>query len=582
MATNMERISSPPHPKRSSRKSPKKSIRKSSQGSIAAKPRIAIPQFRIHEPYCSLHYYTKAKNRVKMRAGIFYLLDKDLFSEILTFRYLRKTQCDVQYQIYLTIQAHSLEWYYLLEDGSDHASLFKLSFAHTYHGQGTLTDQLQEIKKAAHFRLPKSRFSFSHLGSLQGEIHMLDNDYFEGIHHYQKQFFSHEKDEMEVGIHFDVLLLDFLFDFHHTNIFQESPYFENIRIAIRENHLLQVISKKSQYLYQKSKYEDKQSQKPAEWSLMTHDFEQATKAWIDTLLKPGVTQFYKDSPWLAPLHNIESEIAQIVSITSPQRIKEKETQVLESTDQTLAPMDASQAESIVEFLIQRLNIWSAWNFSRMYFKLHDHLAILCISCFLIPLLLLIYEPVGWGLIACTIPLAIYLMIKGRAQRLRSSDHLTKQNFFRNGPQDISTHIFLMLIMPRLLISIFIAWLSLGSVITKAPNFTPPYSVGYALVLTALIWFYLFQEVRKVAPDLSPYKQQARPLAIIIIAYLYSSLIGGIVLSIAFINFDGTIPYTEEYLDFEVAMHAWLTTTVWAVFFGLFINSLFSGKRFTGF
>ncbi|MEO0641651.1 MAG: hypothetical protein AAFY70_18095, partial [Bacteroidota bacterium] len=515
-----------------------------------------------------------------MKTGLFYKLEETPISNIQSFRYLRRPydlpkkegREALSYHIYLVIQPYTMEWFYTVDEGAAHARLFKLSLGGSFNSHGIFSQQLNKIKESLIYSIPAPTIHIPTAHFRKEEIHSLGPQRFEQFDHYSNLFWLEKPQDYSSGIFFPDLLLDFLFDLMHSNIFRESSYFENIRSTIQDSLLLSAICKKAEYLYQQSQYENCVQEDPS-WSIVRRDFENATQQWIDTLLDPEMPTIHKSSPWFAEDQNLEDEMKAVLFPTSISKVDNESIQIY---SQALIKLE--QCEAIMNFQMGRLNLMEAWSLLNGYFKLTGHLILLSAVILSIPLFFLVSQEAGWlslvlgGLIMGT----LYSQKEGIELETKPTismkpntpkDVLPSQKVFS---EEISTHSFLTLLMPRLLITIFIAWLSLGAIVTKAPNLELPASLGYAIVLTTLIWFYLFQEVRKVAPDLSPKQQQLRPFLIILIAYCYSALIGAVVLSVGYQNYEGDIPHTVQYFGYDLIANAWCTTMIWAVFFGLFI------------
>ncbi|MEO1418995.1 MAG: hypothetical protein AAFW00_27320 [Bacteroidota bacterium] len=520
-----------------------------------------------------------------MKTGLFYIMEDAALSDFCTFRYLRRKsrkQETVRYHIYLVIKPQSMEWFYNLDEGATSTNLFKLSLGGILNSQELLTQQLNNIKTTPPYGISPPIISTFSSQYLSKEFHSLDDRYYSTFGHYSNIYIPPSQLDNQIGeIYFSEIFLDFLFDFYHTETFQACPNFVNIHTAIKGNFLFRAIYHKVEYLYQQAEYmEACMFQDPL---FLEKDFQKATQAWIDILLDTRMPLTHKASPWFDQEKNLEDEIEMVML---PQSRDDATITTLDKLRSKYL-VGVEHIQSIINFQTQRLNLSSAWQLSHMYFKLHSHLLVIGILLLLVPIIFLFSTKLGWlSLLLVGLILSNLFSRREDVERDWKAKEKNDLPFSTKGKTfspEISLFAFLTPFMPRLFITIFIAWLSLGSVISKAPNLEVSASLGYGFVLTVLIWFYLFQKVQKTAPDLALTQQYSRPFMIILIAYFYSGLIGAIILSIAFRNHLGDIPQTFYYeWGYEIAFNAWLTTTVWAVFFGLFINSLFSGKRFTGF
>lgn len=100
------------------------------------------------------------------------------------------------------------------------------------------------------------------------------------------------------------LFLDFLFDFEHTDVFQNSPHYDTVYSRFHEDLLFNAISKKAEYYYHK-----KMCDKVFEDNVLTCDnkdyllanlehYVYAEHHWVECILNPRSDKLFYDSNWI--------------------------------------------------------------------------------------------------------------------------------------------------------------------------------------------------------------------------------------------------------------------------------------------
>lgn len=115
-----------------------------------------------------------------------------------------------------------------------------------------------------------------------------------------------EYDEVTDYKHFVVrkLFLDFLFDFEHTDVFQNSPHYDTVYSLFHDDLLFDAISKKAEYYYHKKMYDQ-----VFEDNVLTCDnkdylfanlehYVYAEHHWVECILNPRSDRLFYDSSWI--------------------------------------------------------------------------------------------------------------------------------------------------------------------------------------------------------------------------------------------------------------------------------------------
>ena len=446
-----------------------------------------------------------------MNAGFFFELDEqsDLAQGPVFFHYTRIFR-DRQYPISVQIGPHGLSFYWSVyqgeEDYRENEVLFQLFYSDYEDPKGKLARDLNRLcvydegKKqyAGHrvegngnfldeYPVPFLSYSCPQVQSFclaKGTIPQ----------HYLYREKNREKIVREISL--VALLLDFLFDLKHSEVFTLSPHFDLLRRVLRENFVFHAIAAKAEYYYQQT-LKIKASQNE-----ITRDQSgRATQVWLEAIMHEQSPEILVVSPWFAS--NLEQEAKAVLK--DPGGLISKKTQT-----------------KLVEWYLSRFNYLEA---GKLTFKdLHQGIG----------------EKIAF------------------------------------------------LAMPRLLITLFLSWIVYAGAALKIPQISWGWMGLYLGVSVGLVYVYLAKEIKLRAPDVPVFKMGKRIWFLIAWTFVSSAVMGVVILSVAFDAFgreavinDPSIKITDC-LGFEIAFQAWASATIFVFFFGLFVNLLFSGKKFTGF
>lgn len=100
------------------------------------------------------------------------------------------------------------------------------------------------------------------------------------------------------------LFLDFLYDFEHTDVFQNSPHYDTVYSRFHEDLLFDAIAKKAEYYYQKKLCENvfcntKDRFKEKNYLLANlENYVYAEHHWVECILNPQSDKLFYDSNWI--------------------------------------------------------------------------------------------------------------------------------------------------------------------------------------------------------------------------------------------------------------------------------------------
>lgn len=122
---------------------------------------------------------------------------------------------------------------------------------------------------------------------------------------FRKQQIDEDWDVTEYT-HFVVrkLFLDFLYDFEHTDVFQNSPHYDTVYSRFHEDLIFDAIAKKAEYYYQKKLCENvfcntKDRFEDKNYLLANlENYVYAEHHWIECILNPQSDKLFYDSNWI--------------------------------------------------------------------------------------------------------------------------------------------------------------------------------------------------------------------------------------------------------------------------------------------
>lgn len=438
-----------------------------------------------------------------MKAGFFFELDEqsDPTEGLVFFHYTRIFRAG-QYPISVQIGPHALNFYWSVyqgeEDYRENEVLFQLFYSDYENPKGKFARELNRLcvydegkeQDAGHWVEGNNNFLYEHSGQLYSYQQIKEFQLARGSIPQHRYCEKEEKKKMKVSL--VALLLDFLFDLKHSEVFTFSPHFDQFRRVLRGNHLFSAIAAKAEYYYQQAL--------PDRDEMLPYERDQATQDWLDLLMQEQGPEILASSPWFAS--NLEREMKAVLKGPGGSIAKKTQTK-------------------LVEWYLSRFNYLEAGKF-------------------------------------------------------------TFKDFHRGIGKKIT-----FLAMPRLSITLFLSWIVYAGAALNIPQISWGWMALYLGVSVGLVYVYLAKEIKLQAPDL-PFRDMWKRIAFLITWTLTASgTMGAIMLSIAFremIENENALSVIKfcPVGNFQVAFQAWASATIFVFFFGLFVNLLFSGKKFTGF
>lgn len=159
-------------------------------------------------------------------------------------------------------------------------------------------------------------------------------------------------------------------------------------------------------------------------------------------------------------------------------------------------------------------------------------------------------------------------------------------FYKKNPTKKDKSEWIIMSMPKLLITIFLSWIAYSQTLGKTPGSSWLFNLVILFIGLFFIFIYLNRELRKIAPYLSWKEIIWRGICIISYSFFAAGSIGAILLTILY-----SCSEQSEELDkinfetcgsLEIAFQPWLSATIFVVFFSLFVNFLFKGEKFSSF
>lgn len=138
-----------------------------------------------------------------------------------------------------------------------------------------------------------------------GELEAEKGVTYSSLEVFRKQQIDEDWDVTEYT-HFVVrkLFLDFLYDFEHTDVFQNSPHYDTVYSRFHEDLLFDAIAKKAEYYYQKKLCENvfcntKDRFEDKNYLLANlENYVYAEHHWVECILNPQSDKLFYDSNWI--------------------------------------------------------------------------------------------------------------------------------------------------------------------------------------------------------------------------------------------------------------------------------------------
>lgn len=473
--------------------------------------------------------------------GHFFKLDRDsiLSNEQVIFRYL-PVRCKSDkgkdeypyYPVYAVLGRYTIDFF--------------------YHGKDYKND------RHVHIRLLHLPLSLN-LSVKDNLTSILQNDVYDGKYEISSEYETDLKDDKiktywnwevfeikenkKERIYFRKLLLDFIYDFEHTHVFGNSPYYEEAEVRLRENFLFNAIAAKAAYYWDRHNWtqsknkesqnhpeNEKNSKDAVSGIIYAENLATSEKQWLKILRsEPSCEYCSYSSGWF---QSVEKEYKDAIFPES----KNKHAEEVFSRyhwRQTLKQGSNSRDQNQTIYEKDNLNITREsvrWFLRRYNFE--DALRVLmalskwrAIVFVLAELFFFIILPMTLSGYLKNSILNYLLLYTGGIVFLSI---LLPALFICK----LALPVFGML-MPRLIMAISSAWILFTTTeeLYKS-SFDVTLSTAWWVVLLIIpVMLFMMLEIRNIAPDVKSLSIFCRCLFILVIGLVYSLLIG-----IFFINF----------------------------------------------
>ncbi|MEM7509680.1 MAG: hypothetical protein AAF388_02030 [Bacteroidota bacterium] len=509
-----------------------------------------------------------------MNSGYFFLMDEKNASSgksIFHYKPIReKIGVVTHYPIYLVLGQDQLSFHYMDYSTPETSKILYLDLFPLEKVDSLLSSQLNQIANVPLHELfrkfekdDKSNYKFL-LDKVEG---------FSSSFCIQGHTLGHN---MDGKICLATLVLDFLYDYKQSDIFEYSDKYNRLKGAIEGNFLFSSILAKAEFLFYKDENQSIEIAISHQAKLVYHYLLNAQKKWLSYIIderSPGTlapTGWFKD--------NLEEEAEEIISCISYLKNEKNIEETQSGKEIKFAP------------ILNRLSEWYVSRFSiKKAFEIKKKFQNFDLEIILFPLTLLII--LGTFLIA--IP-SIFV----NASALNDSPGIAilfglsfLMIAFLWGKKlctillSVEWLDLVGIYLPKLSLTILISWLGYLTSVKRLLQLQFSWNIllFYGTITTLLILLYLLKEISEEAPDL-PFKQsRKRALGIISIALILSGFFGIVILLVASQNTHlSNFENANKIFCFPRSVSIWASGTITTFFISLFVNLLFRGKKFTGF
>lgn len=254
---------------------------------------------------------------------------------------------------------------------------------------------------------------------------------------------TQNKSDQNITLFYRELLLDFLFDVYHSNVFENSPVFTTIKQHLEEIPFIQAIKRKAEFYYQveniKTEIDDKK--------LITFDTTnsyyivsliKAQKNWLEMLQAEDSYQFInEENRWF---DDVETEVRKVLKKQVIQKLSVSKNQasiVHSNEKESSFEQLVNHKEISSQWFIKRNNIIDAWKSAFDTYKLNISIDFFKLLGTVIPLaflleiiniifniegLTLIHYDLNWWILVALLSIFIVLLLS-----FIYLPYLTKQN-----------------------------------------------------------------------------------------------------------------------------------------------------------
>ncbi|MDZ7721647.1 MAG: hypothetical protein U5R06_02175 [candidate division KSB1 bacterium] len=162
--------------------------------------------------------------------------------------------------VYVVIKPRAIDFYYHgIDPGTDnhvHICLLHLPLSSNLAIKDNLTSVLKSIYNQSYKLGDCYQIKYQYNELAYWNLHAFSADKFSKCKLKQPLNTASVISGIEDNISFCKLLLDFIFDFEHSPVFQNAPSYEEIEIHLKENYYFSAIAAKAQYYYDRESYRE--------------------------------------------------------------------------------------------------------------------------------------------------------------------------------------------------------------------------------------------------------------------------------------------------------------------------------------
>ena len=331
----------------------------------------------------------------------------------------------------------------------------------------------------------------------------------------------------ENKIYFRKLLLDFIYDLEHTHVFENSPYYEEAEVRLRENFLFNAIAAKAAYYWDRHNWtqNEKNSKAAANGIIYAENLATSEKQWLRILRTELSCEYCSYSGgWFK---NVEEEYKYVIFPKSKNKQGQKTFDRYEWREKLEEDSESNPNKGIhakdnvnitresVGWFLRRYNFISAvhllWNFRK---RRHREFTLATILGLVILIHIFSVNDTSY----LFIKLCIYGLL-GIMWLL-----IVTPLSFRGSKLALQT---LGMLMPRLIMAISSAWILFTTTeeIYKF-SFDITFSTGWWVALLILpVMLFMMLEIRNIAHDLKFSSIVGRCSVVLGIGFIYSLFIG---------------------------------------------------------
>lgn len=322
------------------------------------------------------------------------------------------------------------------------------------------------------------------------------------------------------------LLLDFLFDLEHGNIFQYSPIYELVEVKLKENIIFSAIAAKANYKYLRAKVFDyKKTSEEAQFYI--HELIDAEKQWLNIIRNAEAYNNLSNNKWFETLEDEYNDV--LFSKEFPRSYWINLYTHKEQNDEN----NLNILKESSRWYLRRYNLKRGF-FSLFAYKDQKYTPYIALSFILIitAIILSLISPEPPNIISIAVYLGLGL-IPAIILFLISYHRLLLP--------------FASALLPRLLMAITSAWIifeTTEEIVKSSFDLTLSFNHWWVLLFFIPIFLFIGLEIKNLGPDLLSSDILKRSVYIITLGFLYSFLVG-----IFFMNtVQGDILERSGYLD----------------------------------